>query len=133
MNQLDNIYIPKNVNKISQVEHLTYCTSLVNIEVSAGNPKYSYSKDNGMLMDIENNNIIFISSAVLNNTTTFSIPEGITDFNTSINSYINITTIVIPSSLETISNASMFPTSVSNVQITGGNNVAFCSRRGMFI
>ena len=120
---LNNIYIPKNVTIVGNP--FENCTNLVNIEISEGNTKYSYSQDSGMLMDIEKNNIIFISSAVLNNTTTFSIPEGITDFNTSINSYINITTIVIPSSLETISNASMFPTSVSNVQITGGNNVHF--------
>ena len=123
-NNLDNIYISKNVSNIGN-SAFRNCTNLVNIEISEGNTKYSYSQDSGMLMDIENNNIIFISSAVLNNTTTFSIPEGITNFNTSINSYTNITTIIIPTSLETIASANIFPSSVSNVQIIGGNNEHF--------
>ena len=123
-NNLDNIYISKNVSNIgnSAFEH---CTNLINIEIAEENTKYNYSQDSGMLMDLENNNIIFISSAVLNNTTTFSIPDGITNFNTSINSYTNITTIIIPSSLETIGSADIFPTSISDVQITGGNNEYF--------
>ena len=123
-NNLDNIYISKNVSNIGN-SAFRNCTNLVNIEISEGNTKYSYSQDNGMLIDIENNNILFISSTVLNNTTTFSIPEGITNFNTSINSYTNITTIIIPTSLETIASANIFPSSVSNVQIIGGNNEHF--------
>ena len=128
-NQLDNIYISKNVKNIanSAFEH---CTNLVNIEISEGNTKYSYSQDSGMLIDIENNNIIFISSAVLNNITTFSIPDGITNFNTSINSYTNVTAIIIPSSLETIGNVYIFPTTISDVQITGGNNEHFAVENG---
>ena len=122
-NKLDNIYIPKNVTIVGNP--FSNCTNLVNIEIAEGNTKYSYSQDSGMLMDLENNNIIFISSAVLNNTTTFSIPDGITNFNTSINRYTNITTIIIPTTLETISNADIFPSSVSDVQITGGNNEYF--------
>ena len=118
--QLDNIYISENVNKINN-RAFEYCTSLINIEVSAENPKYSYSKDNGMLMDTENNNIVFISSVALNNITTFSIPDGLTNFKADIRN-TNITTIIIPSSLETIGQAVYFPTTISSVQITGGNN-----------
>ena len=123
-NQLNDIYIPKDLNSIAQ-DAFTGCTNLVNIEISEGNQKYSYSKDNGMLIDIENNNILFISSTVLNNTTTFSIPDGMTSFNTNIGNYTNITTIIIPSSLETIGNALIFPSSISDVQIVGGNNEYF--------
>ena len=125
---LSNIYIPKNV--IIEGTPFGGCTNLVNIEISEGNTKYSYSQDSGMLIDIENNNIIFISSAVLNNTTTFSIPDGITNFNTNINSYTNITTIIIPSSLEIMGNANVFPSSISDVQITGGNNKHFAVENG---
>ena len=126
--QLDNIYISENVNKISN-RAFAYCTSLINIEVSAENPKYSYSKDNGMLMDTENNNIVFISSVVLNNITTFSIPDGLTNFNADIRN-TNMTTIIIPSSLETIGQAAYFPTTISSVQITGGNNEHFAVENG---
>ena len=128
-NQLDNIYISKDVNNIS-ISAFDHCTNLVNIEIAEENTKYNYSQDSGMLIDIEKNNIVFISSAVLNNTTTFSISEGITNFNTNIDSYTNITTIIIPSSLETIGNANIFPTTISDVQIKGGNNEHFAVENG---
>ena len=118
--KLDNIYISKNVNNISNDAFLS-CISLKNIEIDEENIKYGYSKENGMLMDLENNNILFISDEVLNNITTFSIPEGITNFDISIDNYINITTLIIPKSLEKITNAISFPSSISNVEITDGN------------
>ena len=118
--RLDNIYISKNVNNIDSGS-FTHCTNLTNIEISEENTKYSYSQENGMLMDLENNNILFISGEVLNNITTFSIPEGITNFNVDINRYTNITKIVIPQSLEKIGTANIFPTSISSIEITDGN------------
>ena len=118
--KLDNIYVSKNVNNISNDAFLG-CISLKNIEIDKENIKYGYSKENGMLMDLENNNILFISDEVLNNITTFSIPEGITNFDISIGNYINITTLKIPKSLEKIANAILFPSSISNVEITDGN------------
>ena len=118
--KLDNIYISKNVNSIGS-NVFSGCTNLKNIEISKENTKYSYSQENGMLMDLENNNILFISGAVLNNITTFSIPEGTTVFNVNISSYNNIQTINIPKSLETIGIASIFPISISNVQVADGN------------
>ena len=126
---LDNIYISKNVNSIAN-NVFGGCTNLTNIEIAEENTKYSYSQENGMLMDLENKNILFISGEVLNNITTFSIPDGITNFNTNINSYTNITAIIIPSSLETIGDVSIFPTTISDVQITGGNNEHFAVENG---
>ena len=126
---LDNIYISKNVNSIAN-NAFNGCTNLTNIEIAEENTKYSYSQENGMLMDLENKNILFISGEVLNNITTFSIPDGITNFNTNINSYTNITAIIIPSSLETIGNVFIFPTTISDVQITGGNNEHFAVENG---
>ena len=117
---LDNIYISKNVNSIAN-NAFNECTNLTNIEIAEENTKYSYSQENGMLMDLENNNILFISGKVLNNITTFSIPEGITNFNTNINRYTNITKIVIPQSLEGIGDAGTFPTSISSIEIVDGN------------
>ena len=118
---LDNIYISKNVNSIVN-NAFNGCTNLTNIEIAEENTKYSYNQDSGMLMDLENNNILFISSTLLNNITSFSIPEGITNFNISISSYSNITTLIIPKSLEKIANAPIFPTSLSNVQVAEGND-----------
>ncbi|MEE0769216.1 MAG: leucine-rich repeat domain-containing protein, partial [Clostridia bacterium] len=118
---LKSIYIPKNVNSIAN-NSFTNCTKLTNIEIAEENTKYSYNQDSGMLMDLENNNILFISSTLLNNITSFSIPEGITNFNIFISSYSNITTLIIPKSLEKISNAQIFPTSLSNVEVAEGND-----------
>ena len=118
--KLDNIYISRNVNNIAN-DAFGECTNLTNIEISEENTKYSYSQENGMLMDLENNNILFISGEVLNNITTFSIPEGITNFNVNINRYTNITKIIIPQSLKTIYSANVFPTSISSIEITDGN------------
>ena len=118
---LESIYIPKNVNSIDN-NSFVYCTKLTNIEIAEENTKYSYNRDSGMLMDLENNNILFISSTLLNNITSFSIPEGITNFNITISSYPNITTLIIPKSLEKITNAQIFPTSLSNVEVAEGND-----------
>ena len=118
---LESIYIPKKVNTISN-DTFYGCTKLTNIEIAEENTKYSYSQESGMLMDLENNNILFISSTLLNNITSFSIPEGITNFNITISSYPNITTLIIPKSLEKITNAQIFPTSLSNVEVAEGND-----------
>ena len=118
---LESIYIPKKVNTISN-DTFYVCTKLTNIEIAEENTKYSYSQESGMLMDLENNNILFISSTLLNNITSFSIPEGITNFNITISSYPNITTLIIPKSLEKITNAQIFPTSLSNVEVAEGND-----------
>ena len=118
---LESIYIPKKVNTISN-DTFSLCTKLTNIEIAEENTKYSYSQESGMLVDLENNNILFISSTLLNNITSFSIPEGITNFNIGISSYPNITTLIIPKSLEKITNAQIFPTSLSNVEVAEGND-----------
>ena len=118
--KLNNIYLSKELSNIENDVFLN-CNDLTNIEIAKENIKYTYSQDNGMLLDLENNKIIFISSTVLNNITTFSIPEGIADFNTNIMQYSNITTIIIPKSLKTIGAAQKFPRTISNVQVTDGN------------
>ena len=45
-------------------------------------------------------------------------------------SFTNITAIIIPSSLETIGDVFIFPTTISDVQITGGNNEHFAVENG---
>ena len=120
-NSLKKIHIPRET-KIMANTIFAGCTNLVDIEIDKENTKYSYSKENGMLIDTENNSILFISREVLKNLTTFSIPEGISNFEISIADYNNITSIIIPENLVTLSNAQIFPTTIMNVQIVGNNN-----------
>ena len=118
--KLESIKIPANVNYIGGTV-FNECDRLANIEIGEGNTKYSYSKDSGMLMDIENNNILFISGEVLSKTSTFRIPENIANFGADIKRYKNITKIVIPKGLETLDKAEIFPTSIMEVEVETGN------------
>ena len=118
--KLNNIYLPINLKDIVY-NSFDNCINLVNIEIAKENTKYTYSKENGMLLDKESNEIIFISSSVLNNITTFSIPEGTITFKNDISRYTNIQTIIIPKSLEKINLIDLFPTSISNIEIAEGN------------
>ena len=118
--KLDNIYISNNVNSID-TNAFEACENLANIEIGQNNVKYKYDKNSGMLTTTDGT-IIFISGVVLKNITTFSIPEGILNFNIRLNNYKNITTIIIPKSLENLGTADNFPETISNVQITEGNN-----------
>ena len=117
--KLESIKIPANVNYIGGTV-FDECDRLANIEIGEGNTKYSYSKDSGILMDIENNNILFISGEVLSKTSTFRIPDGITSFNVKIN-YSNITKVIIPKGLKTLDRAEIFPTSIMEVEVEAGN------------
>src|SRR5699024_508483 len=87
--KLNNIYLPMNLKDITY-NAFDNCINLINIEIAKENTKYSYNKENGILLDIESNDIIFISSSALNNITTFSIPDGIREFKNDISQYTNI-------------------------------------------
>ena len=119
--KLENINISSKVNSIVSGA-FDGCTNLINIEIAEENTSYKYDKNNGMLITTDGLEIVFISDAVLKNVTTFSIPEGITNFNVNLSSYKNITTIVIPKSLVSRDYANMFPETISNVQVAEGNN-----------
>ena len=118
---LEEIYIPRSVNNIASTA-FGNCTNLNNIEVASGNQHYRYDEASGMLITTDGTNIAFISDAVLSSTNTLNIPQEVTSFATNISGYTNITTIIIPASLETIGNAQMFPPTISNVQVAEGNN-----------
>ena len=118
--KLNNIYLPMNLKDITY-NAFDNCINLINIEIAKENTKYSYNKENGILLDIESNDIIFISSSALNNITTFSIPDGIREFKNDISQYTNIQTIIIPKSLEKIYLIEILPKSISNIEIIEGN------------
>ena len=118
---LEEIYIPGSVNSINGTAFMN-CTSLNNIEVASGNQHYKYDEASGMLITTDGTNIVFISAAILRSTNTLNIPQGVTSFTTSISDYRNITTIIIPTSLERIGTAGIFPSTISNVEVAEGNN-----------
>ena len=120
-NDLEEIYIPSSVTSIGNSVFIN-CTSLSNIEVASGNLNYKYDEASGMLFTTDGTDILFIADAVLRGTNTLTIPEGITSFNIEVNSYANITKIIIPSSLERISDAGLFPSSINNVEVAESNN-----------
>ena len=88
--------------------------------VIKGNCPYVY--ESGMLMTKAKDNILFVSDSYLKSVTTFTIPEGIIKFNVSINSYNNIKKLIIPSTLQSISNANALPTTISDIEISGNNS-----------
>ena len=118
---LEEIYIPGSVNSINSTAFMN-CTSLNNIEVASGNQHYKYDEASGMLITTDGTNIVFISAAILRSTNTLNIPQGVTSFTTDISEYRNITTIIIPTSLERIGTAEIFPLTISNVEVAEGNN-----------
>ena len=120
-NDLEEIYIPSSVTSIGNSVFIN-CTSLSNIKVASGNLNYKYDEASGMLFTIDGTDILFIADAVLRGTNTLTIPEGITSFNIEVNSYANITKIIIPSSLERIRDAGLFPSSINNVEVAESNN-----------
>ena len=78
--------------------------------------------ESGILMPASKDKILFLSDSYLKSITTFEIPEGITEFATSISNYNNITKLVIPISLTSLENANYLPTSISEIEVKDGNN-----------
>ena len=117
---LTEINIPQSVIAIG-TNVFTGCNSLADIDVAEGNQKYKYDSNSGMLMTADGSDILFISDAVLKQLTTFEIPEGITSFSINIESYDNITTLIIPDSLVSIGSSSFYPSSLENIIISDGN------------
>ncbi len=96
-------------------------SNLRNININ-NNENFIY--ENGILMNKNKENLLFISSNYLKNITTFIIPEGVKKFNTSIASYENIKKIVIPESLEEITEETssiIFPTTIEEIEVSEKN------------
>ena len=70
-------------------------------------------------MNANKDNIIFVSSKLLNNMTTFEIPEGIKNFTIYLR-YSNIKKIVIPASMQNI-NQSILPLGLNSIEIDSQN------------
>ena len=119
---LEKIKIPDNVTYIG-ISVFDNCNNLEDIIIE-NNPNFQY--ENGILMNSYKDNIIFISSKVLNNITTFEIPEGIKAFSTDLHNYSNIQKLIIPASLESISIADgILPNNLTSIEINN-NNLYMC-------
>ncbi len=115
--KISEIKIPETVNKIEDYA-FSGCSNLESIDLT-GNSKYIY--ENGMLMPVEKNKVLFVSSKYMKSITTFAIPEGITNFDIGITSYTNINKIIIPATLVNLGEG-IFPKSITEVEVTGGNS-----------
>ena len=83
-----------------------------------------YIYEEGMLMPKEKNIILFLSDAYLKNISTFSILEGVENFEITIEKYSNIKKVVIPKSLTNITSKyliQIFPNSISEIEVASGN------------
>ncbi len=118
--KLDNIYIPKNVTNI-ETSVFANCSNLSNIEIDKENPYFKYDANSGMLMTTDGSRVLFISDKVIKASNIFSIPEGVINFEVMLSQYTNITELVIPESLETISNANYFPDTITNIEVDSKN------------
>ena len=114
---LPKITVTKNVNFIGD-RAFAGCDNLEEINVDTENANYIY--ESGMLMQKDKSKIYFVSASYLNTITTFSIPEGVTEFNVGIANGKKITTLNIPSSLKSIGAVGL-PNSIQNVNIDSSN------------
>ena len=115
------IVLPSTISYIG-TDVFTNNTKLDKMDIEGNEPKYIYEQ--GMLMPKEKNKILFLSDAYLKSITTFNIPEGVENFEISIEKYSNIKKIVIPKSLKSITSKyliQIFPDSISEVEVVNGN------------
>lgn len=111
------IEIPETVTYIG--ENVFSNNKELNNIVIKGDCPYVY--ESGMFMTKEKDNILFLSDNYLKSIEEFAIPEGITNFGIEIGEYSNITKIVIPSTLQSISSANL-PITINDIEISGGNS-----------
>ena len=114
---IKSINITKDVQEISN-SAFTGCSNLEKINIDAQNKNYVY--ESGILMSSNKEQVLFVSRPYYKNMTTFSIPDGIKEFDVNMSSFGSITNMIIPKSVEKLS-ADIFPNSISNVTISGEN------------
>lgn len=116
---LKSFEITKNVSEI-EARAFAEDEILENININSENKCFEYNQ--GMLMKKDKSNILFVSNMYLQNITTFSIPEGITEFDVSISAGKNIKTLNIPSTLTILKTVGL-PNSIENVNISQENEI----------
>lgn len=115
--KIKSIKITKNVKHIDGTAFKD-CNELENIYIDKENDKYVY--ENNILMTSNKTQIIFISKKYYSSVTSFSIPNGVEEFNANISNITNIKELKIPNSLKTI-NSYFLPNSIENISIDEKN------------
>ena len=114
---LEKINFPSTLKELDN-SAFGFCSNLSEIDLSK-NTNFVY--ESGMLMTKEKNEIKFISGKVLKSSNIFEIPEGLVNFDTDISQYVNLTKIIIPTTLTYI-DAERLPQSISEIEVMSGNN-----------
>ena len=111
------ISIPSTVTSIEQ-NAFAGNNKLENINLN-GNINFVYEE--GMLLNKDKTNILFLSYAYFKNVDTLEIPERMKSFNVDIRSFTNINKIIIPSSLTGIGVGNL-PKTIKDLQVKEGNS-----------
>ena len=115
--KISAILITRNVNYIG-TDALGGCTELNEINIDTDNQNYIYQ--NGILMPKTMESIIFVSFKYYKSNNTFSIPEGVINFDCNIASLEDIEKLIIPASTTNI-NAANLPRNITTVVISEKN------------
>ena len=114
------INLPSTLTKIEE-QAFEGNLKLKDINIKEGS---NFIYENGMLMNKTKEDLLFISNDYLQNITTFTIPEGVKKFNTSIEDHENIKKLIIPSTLEEFSARTsniIFPTTIEEIEVSEKN------------
>lgn len=112
-----NIVIPSTLQKIAKGV-FSGNQKLKDITIKDG---ADFIYENGILMEKNKENILFVSNDYLNNKTQISIPEGVKKFDVNIRKYKNIKKIIIPSSLEEFIRAVDLPETIEEIEVSPQN------------
>ena len=112
---ITNFRIGKNVVEISDTA-FSGCNNLINIGIENNN--FYYKK--GFLITADNESILFVSKQYFTNTEELIIPEGVKNFNVSIEDFNNITTLRVPNSVISI-NVKRLTKTIDNIIIDENN------------
>ena len=91
---------------------------LSDIKIEGEDQKFVY--ENGMLMPKNRERILFIAYQYLSNMQTLTIPEGVKSIDITMGEEKNITKLIIPSSLESISPSNV-PRYVTEIEVASNN------------
>lgn len=112
----------KITDKVSYIDTYAFyeCNKLENFEISNNNKYFKY--DNGMLIKQEENksSVLFLSASYYSNNTTLTIPEGVTNFEISCESFKS-EILKIPSILKILEEGYL-PNNLKNIIVDSQNN-----------
>ncbi len=113
---ISNFEITKNVNSISSTA-FSKCANLDNFVIK-DNDNFIY--ESGLLMTKNKEDVIFVSTKYLANTTEFTIPNGVKNFKVDISNLSNVVKLNIPETLENL-NTRYLAINIEEVTVSENN------------